>query len=153
MTKFLEVNETRAIEQEANAHGISSDQMLEYAGSSLADIIEAEFGYLAESGVLGLVGPGNNGSTTLIALFYLAKRGWRVAAFIIGKRSIDDPLVYRLKDISEIKFSVKDDNWIELDELLTQKHVWVDGILGTGVKLPLSNQVSNILSYIHKKAD
>lgn len=152
MPKLLTVATARRIEHEANANGFSSAQMMEIAGSGLAAVIEEEFGYLAEVGALGLIGPGNNGGDTLVTLYYLAKRGWHTAAYIIGKRSTKDALIARLQDTNcEIVYAGKDVGFHQLDELMLQKYVWLDGILGTGSKLPLSDEIGRLLNYIKQK--
>jgi len=152
MPIILTVATARRIELEANANGFSSAQMMEIAGSGLAAVIEEEFGYLAEVGALGLIGPGNNGGDTLVSLYYLAKRGWHTVAYIIGKRSTKDALIARLQDTNcEIIYAGKDVGFHQLDELLLQKNVWLDGILGTGSKLPLSDEMGRLLNYIKQK--
>lgn len=152
MPKLIAVATARKIEQEANAAGLPSIQMMDNAGSGLAAIIEEEYGYLVEKGVLGLIGPGNNGGATLVALFYLAKLGWHPVAYIIGKRKTKDAFILRLQDINcEIIYAGKDVGFHQLDELMRQKHVLLDGILGTGTKLPLSGDIARLLNHIKQK--
>ena len=45
---------------------------------------------------LGLVGSGNNGGDTLVALAVLAGWGWQVKAYLVRPRPQDDPLVERV---------------------------------------------------------
>ena len=76
--KLVSVAEMRAIEQEADANGLSYAQMMENAGHGLADEIQLlVYGEDEEREALGLVGPGNNGGDTLVALAHLAADGWR----------------------------------------------------------------------------
>jgi NAD(P)H-hydrate epimerase len=62
--KLVTVSQMQAIEKEADASGLTYDQMMENAGQGLADIILSLHIGDAESEVIGLVGPGNNGGDT-----------------------------------------------------------------------------------------
>jgi hydroxyethylthiazole kinase-like uncharacterized protein yjeF len=144
--KYLSVAQMQAIESEANASGFSYAQMMENAGHNLAEVLLDQYGYLEEGGALGLVGSGNNGGDTLVALDYLAKEGWRVTAAIVRPRPADDPLVTRLAasggqivDMSQ-KFSAE-----QLAELLTRHALLLDGVLGTGTRLPLKAELALVL--------
>ena len=59
--KLVTVSEMQAIEKAADAAGHTYATMMEHAGRGLAEIIEETYGYLAEEGILGLIGSGNNG--------------------------------------------------------------------------------------------
>src|SRR3990172_11508138 len=67
MVKLVSVAEMIAIEKAADAAGLSYRQMMENAGRSLASAVSAHSHQRGRS-VLGLVGPGNNGGDTLVAL-------------------------------------------------------------------------------------
>ena len=94
--KVLSVSQMQAIEREANANGLRYSEMMENAGRGLAELILDEYGYLEEQGALGLIGSGNNGGDTLVALAYLAAEGWKTCAAILRRRPPDDPLAARL---------------------------------------------------------
>ncbi len=74
--KLVSVAEMQSIEQQAVSQGLTYEEMMENAGRGLADEILESLGYLGSGGVCGLVGSGNNGGDTLIALTRLAKEGW-----------------------------------------------------------------------------
>ena len=95
--KFVTVSEMQAIEREADASGLSYAQMMENAGQGLAEVTSERYPDFREQGVLGLVGSGNNGGDTLIALERLAEWGWSVAAYLVRPRPMDDPLIARLR--------------------------------------------------------
>src|SRR3990170_2737118 len=98
MIKLVTVKEMSAIEKDANDGGLTYEKMMENAGKGLAKIVETTYGSLKDRGVLGLVGSGNNGGDTLVALAYLANKGWKTSAYIVRERPAEDPLVSRLKD-------------------------------------------------------
>ncbi len=89
--KLVTVSQMQAIEKEADAGGLTYDQMMENAGQGLADIILEIFDddSQSETEAVGLVGPGNNGGDTLVALAALAAEGWKTRAYLV-KRKKDD---------------------------------------------------------------
>ena len=73
--KFVTVSQMQAIEKEADAGGLTYDQMMENAGHGLADVILEIFDDEPQGEAVGLVGPGNNGGDTLVTLTALANAG------------------------------------------------------------------------------
>jgi len=94
--KYVSVSEVVAIEKEANEKGLTYAEMMENAGRGVAELILEIYGELAERSALGLVGSGNNGGDTLVALTYLTQANWQTSALIIRPRADNDPLVTRL---------------------------------------------------------
>lgn len=147
--KYVTVSEMRAIEQEADRMGLTYAQMMENAGRNLGRIIEQEYGKQTNRSVLGLVGSGNNGGDTLVALAYLAEKGWRAIAYVVKERSADDPLIKRLLDRNGIVVTAQADLELrDLKTLMQQSNVLLDGILGTGTRLPLKDSVIRPLKFI-----
>ena len=99
--KYVSVAEMIAIEKEANATGLSYAMMMENAGRNMAEAVMDAYGYLDEDGAIGLVGSGNNGGDTLVALHYLALEGWKTCAYIVRPRPDDDALIERLRQDGE----------------------------------------------------
>ena len=147
--KLVSVAEMRAIEREANDRGWTYAQMMEKAGQGLAEIVESFYGYEERQIAAGLVGSGNNGGDTLVALEALAKDGWQVRAYLVRPRPEDDPLVLRLKAAGgEVVQAEADPAFGTLDAWLSEAVVLLDGVLGTGVHLPLNPEVAKILGYV-----
>jgi len=84
--KLVTVEQMRTIERESNRRGVSYEDMMERAGWGVAGIIDGVFGREKKKKVLGLVGSGNNGGDTLIALAHLARNGWKVYAYLLRPR-------------------------------------------------------------------
>ena len=148
--KLVTVAEMQAIEKEAHSLGITYDLMMENAGRGLADVILNEFAADKDSGILGLVGSGNNGGDTLVALAHLAEKGWKATACIVRPRPPDDPLVTRLIRLGGMVFQIADDaNLAQLKELLNQNAILLDGILGTGFRLPLKSDLARYMEFIN----
>lgn len=148
--KLVTVSQMQAIEKEADAAGLSFDQMMENAGQGLADVILDIFEGEAEPEAVGLVGPGNNGGDTLVALSTLAAEGWKTRAYLV-KRKKDD-LVKRFVQAGGEVLS-GENAFEQLAEALGTADVLLDGILGTGTKLPLKKDVAELLSEVNDILD
>ncbi|MBI3159646.1 MAG: NAD(P)H-hydrate dehydratase [Chloroflexi bacterium] len=136
-----------AVEQATDAAGLTYAQMMENAGRALADSAMIAYSHLSNKSALGLVGRGNNGGDTLVALAYLAEAGWRTLAFVAGERSTDDPLAARFKSAGGEIIGVEDDpDCGELKRRIPEYGVLLDGLLGTGIRLPLREPMSVILA-------
>jgi NAD(P)H-hydrate epimerase len=150
--KFVSVAEMQAIEREADASGWSYAEMMAHAGRGLADAIQENFGYLAEDGALGLVGSGNNGGDTLVALAHLADEGWKTAAALLRPRPADDPLVARLQAAGgQIFFIDGTPEPAALETLLDEYGLLLDGVLGTGARLPLKPELARPLEAVRRR--
>ncbi len=149
--KLVTVAEMQAIEREANASGLTYDQMMENAGSGLAEVVNGDYQDLKEEGVLGLVGSGNNGGDTLVALANLAEQGWMASAYLVRPRPEDDPLMERMREVGGKIYSVTEDKkFKQLATLLSKHAVILDGVLGTGMHLPLKSEVAKVLDAARK---
>ncbi len=146
--KLVTVSQMQKIEEEANSKGLSYEQMLENAGAGLAEVVNKIAQDDKWEEALGLVGPGNNGADTLIALTHLAYDGWQVHAYIV-KRKKKDELVVRLQEAGgEVTFADSDAEFGALTTMLESAEVLLDGLLGTGIKLPLKTEISSVLEHV-----
>lgn len=148
--KLVTVSQMQAIEKEADAGGLTYDQMMENAGQGLADIILSISTEDNEAEVLGLVGPGNNGGDTLVAMSTLAAQGWKARAYLV-KRKKDD-LVKRFLEAGGEVLS-KENPFEQLAQAIESADVFLDGIFGTGIKLPLKKDVAEFLSEVNDVLD
>lgn len=152
--KYVSVSEMQAIERQANASGLSYEAMMENAGRGLAEVVMEEYGYLAEDGALGLVGSGNNGGDTLVALAYLAQESWKASAVIARPRPAEDPLVARLEAAGGQVVALGEPPDREgLGRLLEEHGLLLDGVLGTGARLPLKAEAAQVLDFTRLKLD
>ena len=144
--KLVSVSEMKAIEAQADASGLTYAQMMENAGRGLADIVDDLGADNNWRRVVGLVGPGNNGGDTLVALAHLAREGWLAKAYCVKRITKDDELAERLVAAGgEILLAEQDDEFDSLDTLLEETDILLDGLLGTGIKLPLKPDIANLL--------
>src|SRR5688500_7533823 len=148
--KLVTVSQMQKIEKEADASGLTYYQMMENAGQGLAEIILDLFVDDAEPEVIGLVGSGNNGGDTLVALTALVEEGWRARAYPV-KRKKDD-LLKRFTDAGG-EVLAGDKAFEQLAESIETADVLLDGLLGTGVKLPLKKDVAELLEEVNEILD
>lgn len=151
--KLVTVPEMLAIEKEADSSGLPYAEMMENAGRGLADVVlEAFFDDGESLDALGIVGPGNNGGDTLVALEHLANNGWNTRAYLVKRK--EDEYVKRLENAGGEVLEAESDK--KLDSLATfieSCDVLFDGVLGTGIKLPLKKEVASLLSAVNEVLD
>lgn len=141
--KLVTVSRMIAIEKEADANGLSYAAMMENAGRGLAEVV-SDLCATDKADVCGLVGPGNNGGDTLIALEQLALQGWQAHAYLVKRKP--DALAQRLQAAGgEILLAEEDKDFEDLSTCINTADVLLDGLLGTGFKLPLKPDVANVL--------
>ena len=149
---LVSISEMHSIEKEADEGGLTYAIMMENAGHNLSrEVLQLAYAQDDEEDlqVLGFVGPGNNGGDTLVALRHLAEKGWKARAYLIKRKAASDPLAKQLEDADgEIYLAEKDSNFQQLTAFLETADVVLDGVLGTGFKLPLKPDVCKVLGAI-----
>lgn len=152
--KLVTVSEMHQIEQEADQSGLTYEKMMENAGLGLAKVVHEVYEESKGRGALGLVGSGNNGGDTLVALAHLAEWGWETSAYVLRDRPSDDPLLARLRGAgSEIYSSAKDANFEKLAQLVEEHGVLLDGVLGTGIRLPLRGRLAEAIDQVCQQVE
>ena len=140
----------REIERASDLNGASYDQLLQNAGRGLAEIIHALGQENGWDEVAGLVGKGNNGGDTIVALTWLAQAGWHTHAYFVDRESKDELAMSYLRAGGEILLYSTDQVFDKLDTLIQNSDVLLDGLLGTGIKLPLRDNASKVLFEINE---
>jgi len=152
--KLVTVAQMQSIEKEADSAGLTYEQMMKNAGYGLSrEVLRLAYAQEDEEEiqVLGLVGPGNNGGDTLVALTHLAEKGWTARAYLIKRKATGDPLIMKLEDAGGEIYPVdKDVNSHQLQAFLESADVVLDGVLGTGLKLPIKEEIGSILATVHQ---
>jgi NAD(P)H-hydrate epimerase len=149
--KLVSTAEMQQVEREANANGLSYDMMMQHAGTGLAEQILTRYESLKDSGILGLVGSGNNGGDTLVALAKMAEEGWNATVYLARSRAKDDPLIEPLVANGGVLIdAAEDEKFKQLKSMIKDHAVIMDGILGTGIQLPLRGTVKDVLGIVQK---
>jgi NAD(P)H-hydrate epimerase len=138
-----------AVEKAADSNGLTYAEMMENAGRGLAEIIIDKYHYLDEKSIFALIGSGNNGGDALVALDGLSRYGWEVVGYIVGSRSPEDPLIKRVEERGgKLYFYDEDYESQILKRLIVNYSILMDGLLGTGIRLPLREPVSSVLKLV-----
>jgi ADP-dependent NAD(P)H-hydrate dehydratase / NAD(P)H-hydrate epimerase len=144
-TKLVTVEEMQAVEREADAGGLTYEKMMQNAGKGLAGAVMDWYGDLENRSALALVGSGNNGGDALVALAELRRNGWQVTALELRPRPEDDPLIQDVADARRESLEHLDAS--RLVEEFERHAVLLDGLLGTGFKLPLREDAAQVLAW------
>lgn len=146
--KLVTVTEMRSLEQAADQQGYSYARMMSQAGRGVAEWLKSNAGEGHQSEIVGLVGTGNNGGDTLVALSHLASAGWRAQAYLVQPR-LADPLLAELQSAGgEVASMDADPEFKLLDNWLATGPLLLDGLLGTGIRLPLKPEYARLLAHI-----
>ncbi len=147
--RILTVAKMKELESQADAHGVTYAMMMTRAGCGVGNLITRKFP--GGGRALALIGSGNNGGDALVALRFLAEKGWQVAAYLVRPRNHNDPLIQSVAEVGGIIHDgQKDQELTVLGQVLDQATVWIDGVFGTGIQLPLKSDVSQVLGFIQK---
>lgn len=143
--RIVSVEEMQAIEKSADAGGLSYEKMMQNAGGGVAEWVMENVSTGIQRGVIGLVGSGNNGGDTLIALTELARRGARTLAFLVKSRN-SDPLIEDYITTGGAVVDISKGNSLDrFKAALGPGVIILDGILGTGLKLPVRGELRDVM--------
>ncbi len=128
--KLVTTSQMRAIEKEADAKGVSYAQMMLNAGRGLAEVTHAMGQENGWDCVTGIVGSGNNGGDTLVALTWLAEAGWHTHAYLVNRNITGDDLVTNyLEAGGEVTLFANDKDFTALRIFLDDSDLLLDGLL------------------------
>ncbi|HMZ07275.1 MAG TPA: NAD(P)H-hydrate dehydratase [Anaerolineales bacterium] len=144
--KLVTTSQMRAIEKDADSNGVSYAELMQNAGRSLAEIIHAVGQEGGWDTITGIIGSGNNGGDALVALTWLAGAGWRTYAILVNRNNAQDELVDEYLQAGGELSRFNDATSPEtLARFLEDSDILLDGLLGTGIKLPLRKEAALIL--------
>jgi NAD(P)H-hydrate epimerase len=139
-----------ALEQAANVAGYSYAQMMEAAGGQLAQAIQAQLPLLERPArLLFLIGKGNNGGDGLVAarLLQQAQPALAISAYLAYPRQ--DALLTQAQAVGvSILSADSDPDYQVLKASALTADVLVDGLLGTGFRLPLKPDLAALLAQL-----
>lgn len=139
--KLVSVSQMILLEKQANDAGVSNAEMMQNAGIGLAKIVHEIGKQNNWNKMIGLVGSGNNGGDTLVALTWLQQNNWQTSAYLV--KTNNDELIKKYLDAGGkiIQFE-------NLESYVNESNVALDGVLGTGIKLPLKKEAREVLNFV-----
>lgn len=158
--RIVEVAEMRQIEATViNDYSFDKDLIIENVGIRGADFIHQHLlKDVHYNEIIILVGQGNNGADSLAIGRCLKNHGHKVRAFILFP---EDPGTEELKKQIRLAkaYGVKISDVRDFEQFagyFTQtqdKYFVIDGILGTGIRLPLSQYLFDVINHVNTYAD
>lgn len=150
--KILTCTEIRELDKYTIEHEpIKSIDLMERAAKALTRAITGVWG--ADTEVVVLAGPGNNGGDALAVARMMAAQGYAVSVYLfnIGNRLSADCTINRdrLAQDANIKDFVEVTD--EFDPpVLTAKTLVVDGLFGSGLNKPLAGGFASLVKYVNQ---
>ncbi len=147
--KVFSVSEMVAAEKAADAAGWPYAEMMETAGRLSAEIVQQRYP-IANSRVLILVGPGNNGGDGLVAGRYLAEAGADVAFYLFKPRNPDtDDNYAKIQEMGLFAVDASfDQRYRVLRTRLRSTDILIDALLGTGVSRPIEGELAQLMKQV-----
>jgi NAD(P)H-hydrate epimerase len=147
--KIVTAAEMKAIEQQADAKGLSYATMMENAGRAVADEALRLLDREAGKPVLILVGPGNNGGDGLVAARYLHDAS-AVVNLYVWKRKVKGDANFDQTQERRIPtaFAAADEDFEALRASLGEASIVIDALLGTGVTRPIRGTLKSMLAVV-----
>ena len=128
---------------------IASIDLMERAATALTDAIIRRWDPSYE--VIVLAGPGNNGGDALAVARMLSQKNYHIEVFLFntqGKLSEEcQTNLNRLKACGSIYFTEISTQFTPPE--LTEKHLILDGLFGSGLNKPLSGGFASVVRYIN----
>ncbi len=145
-----------AIDENSHYLGIPASVLMENAGASVAKTI-TELYDLKNKVLVIVCGTGNNGGDGFVIARHLANLGAIVKVALLGRdedirteEAKRNWMILSKMDVDVEKSSIQDNREIELlQEWIGSSFVVVDAILGTGVKGPLRQHISNVVQLMN----
>jgi hydroxyethylthiazole kinase-like uncharacterized protein yjeF len=142
--KIVTVDQMQALEAASAKAGVSSDDLMEKAGLTVADRALKQLDSPRRGRVLVLVGPGNNGGDGLVAARHLHQHGARVQVYLCAPRNRSDAKLDIAVERGVPVGSVENDSHLVLLRRQLETHpLVIDAVLGTGkarrIKAPLKD--------------
>jgi len=131
----------QADEEARSTFGIEPLQLMEVAGWQVARFVDTFMNGIRDKRVIVVAGSGNNGGDALVAARFLQQRGAIVSASIVPSRDPNSLAARHLLTTRRLGISVFD----APEGVETSADLLLDGLLGTGIHLPLRDPAPRII--------
>ena len=148
--KILASSQLKELDKYTIAHEpIASIDLMERAARALTDAVVRRWDSSFE--VVVFAGPGNNGGDALAMARMLSQKGYHVEVFLFNtQNTLSEECqtnLNRLKTCGSIYFT---EISTQFDPpILTEKHLVIDGLFGSGLNKPLSGGFAAVVKYIN----
>lgn len=143
--------EKRAIEE----YGIKEIVLMENAGRVVAKTVLKFLPQSANNSVFIAAGTGNNGGDAFVTARYLLNEHVKVQIFVIGNMAHmteSAKINYQILEHmhAKIYYVATSTDWDKVKLALNLCTIVVDGLCGTGIRLPLRKEQSKMVEYINQ---
>ena len=134
--------------------GIPGRVLMENAGRGATRILFKRFSGLSDKKVGVIAGRGNNGGDGFVIARYLAQKGIRVSVYLLATSSlVKGDAAANLKLLAPLNIPVieiPDQNlFLKNKSSMLNQDIWVDAILGTGLKSDVKGYFKEIIEFIN----
>ncbi len=151
MIKVASVAEMREIEAAADRSVMSYAQMMANAGEDASAFLQRQVTITAETAILFLIGPGNNGGDGLVMAYDLARHtAADIRLYLLQERDFSEVPFQDSAD-RDIQTAVFEDDYdkIQLSQWVSEADIIVDALFGIGARLPLSGGAAEIMERVN----
>lgn len=146
--KVVTAAEMGRIEKQADAGGLTYDQMMENAGRAVVDAMR-ERRDMAGQRVVILVGPGNNGGDGLVVARHLHDLEAEVSVYLWKRDTTEDANFKAVADRNlPVARAEEDQGFAVLRTWLNEADVIIDALLGTGLTRPIKGALAKMLGVV-----
>lgn len=153
--EILTAKEMREIDRKAiEDYGIPGTLLMENAGIQTTIALEEKLHNLSQQRVAVFAGKGNNGGDGAVVARHLYNKGVKVEIFLFAKKKDVSPdsmininiaekmgiPVYEIESYDHLKSFKKQ---------LIHTHIFIDALLGTGIKPPVKGTLKQVISYLN----
>ncbi len=135
--------------------GIPGLELMENAGTAIAEFLLEKFPNLAQRRILVLCGKGNNGGDGLVVARKLKNSGCTVVVFLFANPgSVEGDAATNLKrwqqGLGELYVVTSEPEWASARPALSEADVIVDALLGTGLHGPVEGLLATVIENLNE---
>ena len=136
-------------------YGIPPIELMENAGTAIAEFLREKFPDLASRKILVLCGKGNNGGDGLVAARILKGFGCAAVVFLFANpSSVEGEAAANLKrwqqGLGELYVVTSDAEWESARVALVEADLIVDALLGTGLRGPVEGLLGKVIEDLNE---
>jgi ADP-dependent NAD(P)H-hydrate dehydratase / NAD(P)H-hydrate epimerase len=136
-------------------YGIPQSELMENAGTAVADFMREKFPDLKRQKILVLCGKGNNGGDGLVAARLLQNSGASAVVFLFANpSSVEGDAALNLKrwqqTLGELYVVTSEPEWESTRAALAEADLVVDALLGTGLRGPVEGLLGAVVEDLNR---
>jgi NAD(P)H-hydrate epimerase len=131
-------------------YGIASIQLMENAGTAIAQFLREKFPDITSRKILVLCGKGNNGGDGMVVARLLKESGCAAVAFLFANpSSVEGDAAVNMKrwqqGLGEMYVMTSEAEWESARPALLEADLIVDALLGTGLRGPIEGLLGHVI--------